>query len=329
MPRFFPKILLLVLLMIPNAHAGFFSDIVDTMASSDEPINEVEKAHQEAYRLNDSGVKKHNAQDYQGAIADYTRAIELYPEYALAYANRAAAKSFLNDWAGQVADDEKAVALDPNNLGYKNNLSIARKDLRWTTMLSLEEKSYPQAYTLFQSGLTKFKSKNYEAAIIDYTNAIKSDSKFAEAYRQRGNAKGWLQDYQGQLDDLNSAIGLDTKNPAYYTDRAIAKSYTKDWAGRVSDLEKATALDPNNQAYKDNYNSAKSTLRWDVMMAAEEKSNPQAYILFQSGLTKFHSKDYEGAINDFNEVIKFDPKFAEAYKSRADAKIQADRKWLA
>lgn len=284
MPRFFPKIFLLVLLMIPNAHAGFFSDIADSMSSSDEPINEVEKAHQEAYRFNDSGVKKHNAQDYQGAIADYTHAIELWPEYALAYANRGNAKSFLNDWAGQVADDEKAVALDPNNLEHKNNLSVARKDLRWITMLSLEEKSNPQAYALFQNGLTKFKSKNYEGAIIDYTSAIKLDPKFAEAYRQRGNTKGWLQDYQGRLDDLNRAIGLDSKNPVYYADRAVAKSYLDDWAGQVADGEKAVALEPYNQTYITARDSAKENLSKLVFAAIKGDDVAQATKLLNSNV---------------------------------------------
>ena len=33
----------------------------------------------------DSGLAKAKRGDYQGAIADYTKAIEIYPQYAIAY----------------------------------------------------------------------------------------------------------------------------------------------------------------------------------------------------------------------------------------------------
>ena len=36
----------------------------------------------------DSAEIKHNRGDYRGAIADYDKAIELDPNYALAYTNR-------------------------------------------------------------------------------------------------------------------------------------------------------------------------------------------------------------------------------------------------
>jgi tetratricopeptide (TPR) repeat protein len=284
MPRFFPKILLLVLLMIPNAHAGFFSDIADSMSSSDESMTEDEKAHPEAYRFNNSGIKKQRAQDYQGAIADYTQAIELWPEYALAYVNRASAKSWLDDRVGQVADDEKAVALDPNNLGYKNNLSVARNELRRATMLSLEEKSHPQAYALFQSGMTKFNVKDYQGAIIDYAGAIKFDPKFAEAYKIRGASKSLLGDNNGRLDDLNKAIALEPNIADFYTERAAAKSYLDDWAGQVTDDEKAVALEPYNQTYITARDSAKANLSKLVFAAIQANDVAKATKLLNSNV---------------------------------------------
>ena len=39
-----------------------------------------------------SGVDKYEQGDYQGAIADYTKAIEINPKFALAYFNRGLAK---------------------------------------------------------------------------------------------------------------------------------------------------------------------------------------------------------------------------------------------
>lgn len=47
-----------------------------------------------------SGLAKYKREDYNGAIADYTRAIELSPNYALLYNRRAGAKVELGDYRG-------------------------------------------------------------------------------------------------------------------------------------------------------------------------------------------------------------------------------------
>ena len=67
----------------------------------------------EAY--NNRGASKAKLQDYQGAIADYSKAIELNPNYIEAYYNRGILKFILNqknsaclDWskAGELGDGD-------------------------------------------------------------------------------------------------------------------------------------------------------------------------------------------------------------------------------
>ena len=60
-----------------------------------------------------SGKAKFDEGDYRGAIADYSRAIELNPDYANAYYNRGIAKSKLGDHDGAEADRNRAAELDP------------------------------------------------------------------------------------------------------------------------------------------------------------------------------------------------------------------------
>lgn len=52
--------------------------------------------------------------DYYGAIADYTKAIELSPNSADNYFNRGNEKAYLKDYYGAIADYTKAIELDPN-----------------------------------------------------------------------------------------------------------------------------------------------------------------------------------------------------------------------
>ena len=49
--------------------------------------------------------------DYYGAISDYTKAIELKPDYAEAYHNRSISKEEIGDLKGACDDAKKAVNL--------------------------------------------------------------------------------------------------------------------------------------------------------------------------------------------------------------------------
>ena len=57
------------------------------------------------------GLSKANLQDYQGAIEDYTKAIELNPNYSKAYNNRGNSKLKLNQKNSACSDFNKAKEL--------------------------------------------------------------------------------------------------------------------------------------------------------------------------------------------------------------------------
>lgn len=61
------------------------------------------------------GLEKAKAKDYDGAIADYTKAIELNPNNANTFINRAIGKVGLKDYDGAIADYTKAIELNPND----------------------------------------------------------------------------------------------------------------------------------------------------------------------------------------------------------------------
>tara|TARA_B100001245_G_C22745101_1_gene361095 strand:+ start:93 stop:392 length:300 start_codon:yes stop_codon:yes gene_type:complete len=51
-----------------------------------------------------SGLKKIDNGDYNGAIADFTKSIELNPNFVYAYFNRGVVKEIINDRNGACAD---------------------------------------------------------------------------------------------------------------------------------------------------------------------------------------------------------------------------------
>ena len=60
---------------------------------------------------NNRGVSKGDLNDQYGAIADYTKAIELDPNYVLAYVNIGISKEELGDLNGACAAWKKAAEL--------------------------------------------------------------------------------------------------------------------------------------------------------------------------------------------------------------------------
>src|SRR6516225_8427500 len=130
-------------------------------------------------------VEKANG-DFDGAIADYTRAIEIDPTYAAAYSNRGNAKQAKGDLDGAIADCNRAIELDPKD-------PMARK----------------------YRGVAKKEKGDLDGAIADYNRAIELDPKYSAAYFHRGIAKQAKGDLKGAIGDINGAI--ERNNQDFYT----------------------------------------------------------------------------------------------------------------
>jgi tetratricopeptide (TPR) repeat protein len=68
---------------------------------------------------------KYEREDYQGAVADYTKAIKLKPDYAEIYDTRGNAKGRLKDYQRAIADYAKAISLMPDYAEAYSHRGIA------------------------------------------------------------------------------------------------------------------------------------------------------------------------------------------------------------
>ncbi|WP_313893810.1 tetratricopeptide repeat protein, partial [Psychrobacillus sp.] len=120
-----------------------------------------------ALAYNNRGIANQNFKKYEEAIADYTKAIEINPEYALAYNNRGSAYGNLDKYEEAIADYTKAIEINPEYASAYNNRGIANKNL-----------------------------EKYEEAVADYTKAIEINPAYTSAYNNRGNVYGKLEKYE-------------------------------------------------------------------------------------------------------------------------------------
>ncbi|MGC8452239.1 MAG: tetratricopeptide repeat-containing serine protease family protein [Cylindrospermopsis raciborskii] len=197
---------------------------INAYKSSPIYFNNAEFYFNKAYNLSQAG-------DNQGAMVNYTIAIQIQPTYTYAYNNRGLARSNLGDNQGAIDDYNQAIKLDPN---------------------------YALAY--YNRGLARYNLGDNQGAIDDYTQAIKLDPNYAYAYNNRGIARRQLGDKQGAIDDYTQAIKLDPNNALAYNNRGIARRNLGDNQGAIDDYTQAIKLDPNYAHAYNNRGNARYNL---------------------------------------------------------------------
>jgi tetratricopeptide (TPR) repeat protein len=158
-----------------------------------------------------------NSKDIQRELANYNRAIQLKPNDAISYHDRAFLKhTKFQDVRGALADYNRAIELDPKDTNAYSNRGFLK-------------------YTKLQDS---------QRALADYNRAIQLDPNYAIAYSNRGILKADKpQDSQGALADLNRAIQLDPNYATAYDWRSRLK-YEKlnDRSGAIADMKQAAKL---------------------------------------------------------------------------------------
>jgi tetratricopeptide (TPR) repeat protein len=174
-------------------------------------------AAQEAFRNGESfsaepgsGARYTNP---EAAIAAFTEAIRLDPEYAEAYARRGRGYTDLKDYARALADINRALGLDPKlKMAYaaraKTHLEMGenRRAVEDASEAIRRLPDMPNGYSI--RGRALHLLGEHQKALADYDQAIKLGPKFAVAYAGRGGVKFNLGDRRGAREDTTRACEL-------------------------------------------------------------------------------------------------------------------------
>jgi tetratricopeptide (TPR) repeat protein len=159
--------------------------------------------------------------DFDEALRNYDRAIDLDPDFALAYFNRAAVRTKQMDYArSQSAPDNNAAfnaaaAADPSGYAYEHELIVRDYDHVLRILPDF-------AFAFFNRANLRLARRDYRAAIADYSAAIDCSPTLSEAYFNRGLARLAQGELSRGIADLSKAGELGLVN-AYSIIRRMKK----------------------------------------------------------------------------------------------------------
>ncbi|MDH6312189.1 tetratricopeptide (TPR) repeat protein [Parabacteroides sp. PFB2-10] len=162
-------------------------------------------------------------QDFQEAMLDYDRVIELDPSFSMAYYNRAVVRYKQMEYEMSTSANSQ-LDLSPTSMTLNSGRNQQAQTMQDQTALkSLEnQRSYAHenivrdydkviqlnpdfVYAWFNRGNLRCAQRDYRAAILDYNEAILRNPTFAEAYFNRGLARLSLGDTTQGITDLSKA----------------------------------------------------------------------------------------------------------------------------
>ena len=204
-----------------------------------------------------------------------TRLVGVVPRGATLTVEEASASGFQTRWLGVTGwvAKEDVLPLD-------KGIVVFRKAI----------KNKPHACDYYALGNADSVKTNYDAAVADYTEAIRLDPKYAEAYRRRGDAWCWKDDHDKAIDDYREAIRLDPKNASAFSGRGGSYYAKGDLDHAIADCTESIRLNPN-----------------------------LGFGFYYRGAARFMKGDYAKAVSDYTETLRIDHDYAETLCARGMA----------
>ena len=176
--------------------------------------------------LEESGDRKYQAGDYEGAIDDYEQLIERYPDIPRGYTRRSAARGKLGFHEEALKDVTKAIEIGTEDPWAYNNHAVLLLQSGGESPESFEEalKSVSRAIEInpeipkfyFNRSIIKYNMKDLDGAMTDLTRILELDENYSDALRQRGSLFAELGIVPSACTDWKKASSLGDTQSTYY-----------------------------------------------------------------------------------------------------------------
>lgn len=256
-------------------------------------------------------------EDYMLAIQYFNQAIKAKPYMADPYFYRALAKLNLDDYKGAEADCSMAIERNKFKTEAYKLRGFARQQMGLDSLAvadydtGLSANPYDK-YLLYYKAVAQTESGKYAEADTTFGRLIKSHPKFDEGISARGRLNLLKGDTIAALADADRAIALNRTLLSPWLMKAQIHSDRKEWDNAMAEMDEAILIRPEeadfylNRAYlrynADNFFGAMADYNYALQL------NPE-YIpaLFNRALLRLEVKDLERSAEDFSAVLNLQP----------------------
>lgn len=201
--------------------------------------------------------------DYDSAITEFTRAIEVDPGRANFHDGRGTAYLGKKDYGRAVANFNKAIEIDPKRAFFLTNRGSAYLDMNdyeraiadFTKAIEIDP---TRPYSHVNRGRAYFGMNDYDRAVANFSKAVEIDPKYDWAFFQRGEVYFQRKDYDLAIADYARAIEIKPHERYFYylRGRTFKERGLKGDRGRAAaDFRKALEIDPTYSLAKDGLKS--------------------------------------------------------------------------
>ena len=229
------------------------------------------------------GIGQVNAKEYEKAINDFNRVIEMDKGNVSAYVMRAVANYSSGNSEKIISDIEIALQMDPYIISTLYFLQV-RKAIDKAIELAPEN-----ANLYYARGYANFKNGYYRLAVNDFVKALELVPGSSEFYKLSGACRIYLKDETGAASDLRVAMGINPDDPEiYYYMGLLANDIQEQPQMGYEYLSQAIELNP-----------------WD----------PVNY--YERAWSSYELLDFETALEDVDKAIELDNRNGDFYTLRA------------
>jgi tetratricopeptide (TPR) repeat protein len=240
--------------------------------------------------------------DYEGAIAEFRKAVALDQKHSMAHFNLGNLLLHKGDLDGAIAEYRKAIALDPT-------IALAHSNL----------------------GSALYRQDKLDEAIACYRKAIELDRKLAIAHDNLGRALHDKKDLEGAIREYHAALMIDPNAADVHSNLGNALREKNDLEGAFREFHLALKIDPNNAWAHQHFGEAldikglpdKAIVHYRKALALGLKdAEAEAKAHYNLGLILSGQGKLEEAITEYQQAIRLKKDFAVAHYNLGNALSQ-------
>ena len=312
-----------------HGHLGNVESAAADFAAATRLDPDIHRRQEQAVNFFNRGVDAYHRGETDHAIGNFTRAIELNPQYANAYYSRGTAYGNKGEHDFAIADFDAALRINPQNAvayynrgvaySHKGEYDLATTDYNATLRINPQD-----ADAYHNRGNAYFYKGEYDLAIADFDIALHINPQDADAYHNRGNAYFYKGEYDLAIADFDAALHINPQDAVAYYNRGTAYGHKGEYDLSIADFDVAVRINPQYAtAYNNRGNAYFYIGEYDLAIAdfdvALRINSQDAAAYHNRGVAYRNKGEYDLAIADFDVAVRINPQFAVAYFNRGVA----------